>query len=158
MNLTTLAWLAAAAYSVHVLEEYTFDWRNWARAVLGLPVEWSNFYMTNAVVIFLGLIQAELASTLTIAALTFGTLMIINATFFHVLPVILARGRFSPGLVTGVVLFYPIGIAEFVEAHKEGCLSARTGAGALLLGAALMAFPIVMLRLKDRPYFRQDGN
>jgi len=61
-------------------------------------------------------------------------------------------------LVTGVFLFYPLGIAEFVQAHKEKHLSAATGIGAALLGAALMAFPIVMLRLKDRPYFRQDRN
>ncbi len=39
MTLATLAWLAMAAYAAHILEEYTFDWRNWARAVLGLPAE-----------------------------------------------------------------------------------------------------------------------
>lgn len=158
MDLTTLAWLGLAAYSVHILEEYTFDWRNWARAVLGLPVEWDQFYMTNALVVVLGLIQAELASTLAIAPLTFAALMLINVTFFHVLPVIRARGRFSPGLITGIVLFYPVGIAEFVRAHEEGRLSASIGVGAFVLGAVLMAFPIVMLRLKDRPYFRQDRN
>ena len=158
MNLMTLAWLAFAAYAVHVLEEYTFDWRNWARAVLRLPVDWNTFYLTNALVVVLGLIQAELAPTLPIAPLAFGALMLINVTLFHVLPVILARGRFSPGLVTGVFLFYPLGIAEFVQAHKEKHLSAATGIGAALLGTALMAFPIVMLRLKDRPYFRQDRN
>ena len=158
MNLMTLAWLAFAAYAVHILEEYTFDWRNWALAVLRLPVDWNTFYLTNALVVVLGLIQAELAPTLPIAPLAFGALMLINVTLFHVLPVILARGRFSPGLVTGVFLFYPLGIAEFVQAHKEKHLSAATGIGAALLGAALMAFPIVMLRLKDRPYFRQDRN
>jgi hypothetical protein len=158
MNLMTLAWLAFAAYAVHILEEYTFDWRNWARAVLRLPVDWNTFYLTNALVVVLGLIQAELAPTLPIAPLAFAALMLINVTLFHVLPVILARGRFSPGLVTGVFLFYPLGIAEFVQAHKEKHLSAATGIGAALLGAALMAFPIVMLRLKDRPYFRQDRN
>lgn len=158
MNLTTLAWLAFAAYAIHVLEEYTFDWRNWARAVLRLPVEWSTFYVTNTLVVVLGFIQAELAPTMPIAPLAFGALMLINATFFHVLPVILTRGRFSPGVVTGVFLFYPLGIAEFVQAHKEKHLSPATGFGASLLGAALMAFPIVMLRVKDRPYFRQDRN
>jgi hypothetical protein len=158
MNLTTLAWLAFAAYAIHILEEYTFDWRNWARAVLRLPVEWNTFYLTNALVVVLGLIQAELAPTLPIAPLAFGALMLINATFFHVMPVILTRGRFSPGLVTGVFLFYPLGIAEFARAHNENHLSAATGVGASLLGAALMAFPIVMLRLKDRPYLRQDRN
>lgn len=155
MNLTTLAWLATAAYSVHILEEYTFDWKNWARAVLGLPVEWNTFYITNALVVVLGFIQAELAPKLVIAPLAFGSLMLINATFFHVLPVIRCRGRFSPGLVTGVVLFYPLGIAEFVQAGKEGRLTTATGIGALLFGVTLMAFPIAMLRLKDRPFFLQ---
>ena len=152
MDLTTLSWLALAAYALHILEEYTFDWRNWARAVLGLPVEWNEFYITNAVV----MVQAELAPTLTIAPLAFAAVMLINATFFHVLPVIRARGRFSPGLVTALLLFYPIGIAEFLQAHAEGRLTTTLGVGAFLLGAALMAFPIVMLKLKDRKYFRQD--
>lgn len=158
MNLMTLAWLAFAAYAVHILEEYMFDWRNWARVVLGLPVEWDTFYMTNAVVIVLGLIQAELAPSVVIAPLGFGALMLINVTFFHVLPVIRNRGRFSPGVVTGIALFYPLGIAEFVQADKEARLTATSGFGAFLLGAALMAFPIAMLRLKDRPYFRQVRN
>ena len=114
--------------------------------------------MTNALVVVLGLIQAELAPTLTIAPLAFAALMLINVTFFHVLPVIRTRGRFSPGLATGVLLFYPVGIAEFIQAHAEGRLSLLTGVGAFLLGAGLMAFPIVMLQLRGRPYFRQDRN
>lgn len=121
-------------------------------------MEWSTFYITNALVVVLGLIQAELAPALAIAPLSFAALMLINATFFHVLPVVRGRGRFSPGLATAVVLFYPIGIAEFLQAHKEGRLTAATGVASVLLGAVLMAFPIAMLRLKDRPYFRQDRN
>jgi hypothetical protein len=34
-----------------LLEEFVFDWRNWARAVIGLPVEWRDFYITNSVVV-----------------------------------------------------------------------------------------------------------
>ena len=62
MTLTTLAWLALAAYGFHIMEEFTFDWRNWARAAIGLPVEWSDFYVTNAIVIALLIVQAELAA------------------------------------------------------------------------------------------------
>ena len=54
MTLQTLAWLSMAAYALHIMEEYSFDWRNWARAVIKLPVEWSDFYVTNAIVIALG--------------------------------------------------------------------------------------------------------
>lgn len=155
MSLNELSWLALAAYSVHILEEYTFDWRNWARAVIGLPVEWTDFYVTNAVVIVLGIAQAQLAPTLAIAPLAFAALMLINATFFHVLPYLRMKGRFSPGLVTALALFYPIGIAEFMQAQAERRLDIATVLFAFIIGAVLMAYPIVMLNLKDRPYFRQ---
>ncbi|WP_020175296.1 HXXEE domain-containing protein [Methyloferula stellata] len=155
MSLAELSWLALAAYAVHMLEEYMFDWRDWARAVIGLPVEWSDFYMTNAIVVVLGIVQAELAPTLAIAPLTFAALMLINATFFHVAPFLWTKGRFSPGLVTALILFYPIGIAIFLRAHAEGRLDIGSAILALIIGAILMAFPIVMLRLKSHPYFRQ---
>ena len=61
----------------------------------------------------------------------------------------------SPGVVTAVVLFLPIGIAEFFEAAREGVLSDAVAVGALVTGAILMAFPIVMLKTKSLPYFRQ---
>jgi Protein of unknown function with HXXEE motif len=114
-------------------------------------VEWSDFYVTNAVVVVLGIVQAGLSDSMTVAPLSFGALMLINATFFHVLPVIRNKGRFSPGLVIAIVLFYPIGIAEFVAAD------AGTGETilAFFMGAIIMAFPIGFLNLKSRPYFRQ---
>lgn len=152
MDLDTIAWIATAAYAVHILEEYTFDWRNWARSVIRLPVEWSDFYVTNAVVVVLGICQAMLAPKLPVAPLVYAALMIINATFFHVLPFLRARGRFSPGLVTALVLFYPIGIATFVIAAP----GIGTVVGAVVGGALLMAAPVVMLTQKSRPYFRQD--
>ncbi|CCE03253.1 hypothetical protein [Bradyrhizobium sp. STM 3809] len=34
-----------------------------------LPVEWSGFYVTNALVVVLGAVQAELAATWLLAAL-----------------------------------------------------------------------------------------
>jgi hypothetical protein len=152
MTLTELTWLAVAAYGMHILEEFTFDWRNWARNVLKLPVEWDHFYVTNALVIVLGVVAAELAATLPLVALGFAALMIINATFFHVLPFIRAKGRFSPGLITAVLLFYPLGIACFRVADAgPGDI-----ATAFLIGAGLMASPVLLLVLKNKPYFRQD--
>ncbi len=156
MTLSDLSWLAMAAYAAHVLEEFVFDWRNWARSVIGLPVEWADFYVTNAVVVVLGIAQAQLAATFVLAPLTYAALMLINATFFHVLPFLRTKGRYSPGLSTALVFFYPLGIAMFVQAHAEGRLTLANGIGAFACGAALMAYPVVMLNLKSRPYFRQD--
>ena len=155
MSLQDLAWLAMAAYAIHIMEEHTFDWRNWARGVIGLPVEWTDFYVTNAVVIAVGIAQAQLAPTVPLIPLIFAALMLINAVFFHILPVIRTKGRFSPGLATAVVLFLPLGTAIFLKASEEGRFDVATGLSAFLGGALLMAYPVVMLHLKARPYFRQ---
>ena len=155
MPLSDLLWLCTAAYAIHVLEEYEFDWRNWARAVIKLPVEWTDFYIVNSLVIVLGIVTANLAQQPALA-LAFPALMLINATFFHVLPMFLTRGRYSPGVFTAVVLFFPLGIACFHRALSTGTVSSRGVLLAFIIGALLMASPIVMLRLKSKPYFRQS--
>jgi uncharacterized protein with HXXEE motif len=156
MSLETLAWLGMAAYAAHILEEYTLDWRNWSRAILGLPVEWSDFYVTNAVVFALGVAQAMLARTLPVAVLGYAGLMLINGFFMHVVPFIRTRGRFSPGLITSIVFFLPLGVATYRVAIESGAADAWTVVAGLLLGALTLAFPIGMLLVKSKPYFRQD--
>jgi hypothetical protein len=155
MSLTDLLWLATAAYGIQILEEYQLNWRDWARAVIRLPVEWSDFYVVNALVIVFGIVAANLAGHCPGLALAFPALMLINATFFHVLPTLWSRGRFSPGLLTAVVLFYPIGVACYWRAAHDGTLRTRALIGSLVLGALLMASPIVLLKIKDLRYFRQ---
>jgi hypothetical protein len=132
MSLTDLMWLATAAYGLHVLEEYQLNWRDWARSVIGLPVEWSDFYVVNALVIVLGIVAANLAGRCPGVALAFPAVMLINATFFHVLPTLWSRGRFSPGLFPAVVLFYPIGIACYWRASHDGMLRTRVLIGSLV--------------------------
>lgn len=156
ISLDQLCWLATAAYAIHVLEEFAFNWRGWARSVLHLPAEWGDFYIANGVVIVLGIVSAETAPVLPLVALAFPALMLINATFFHVMPFLLKKGRFSPGLITALLLFYPMGIACYRSASASGALSSTTLWGSLLIGALVMATPIVFLKLKDRPYFLQD--
>lgn len=155
IDFETWAWLGLLAYTLHIMEEFSFDWRDWARAVIGLPVEWADFYVTNAAVIVLGFAQAEMARLLPIAPLVFAALMLINASFFHVLPMIFTRGRFSPGTFTAVVLFYPVAIGTYCAAAAEGLLTTGMLLGSLAGGALLMAYPVAMLRLRGRPYFRQ---
>jgi hypothetical protein len=101
-------WVATAAYGLHVMEEFTFDWKNWANRVLKLPVDWSTFYVTNAIVIVLGVAAAEIGWQMPALSLAFPALMIINAVLFHIVPFI-AKKKFSPGLITAVILFLPLG-------------------------------------------------
>ena len=122
--------------------------------MIKLPVEWGDFYVVNAIVVVLGVVQAQLATSMPVVTLAFAALMLINATFFHVLPMIVTRGRFSPVRSLLLALFYPIGFACFRQASVDGELSLRVLVIAVLIGAALMAYPIVLLRLKGAPLFQ----
>ena len=81
--------------------------------------------------------------------------MLINAILSRA-AVCAERRPFSPGLATAVVLFYPIGVACYWRASHDGTLRMRTLIGSLVLGALLMTSPIVLLKIKSLPYFRQD--
>jgi hypothetical protein len=156
MSHSYILWIAALAYALHVVEEYMFDWKGWAIHVLKLPVDWVIFALVNGVVIVLGISCSSVGWSLPAFALSLPALMLINATFFHVLPFILTKGRFSPGLGTAVILFYPISLWAYHGAYLDGVLSASTVALSFLIGALLMASPIVMLKLRPLPYFNQD--
>lgn len=145
-------WIALAAYSIHMLEEYELNWRDWARSVLRLPVEWGAFYVTNAVVVVLGVTFAAVGWREPWFALGLPALMLINATFFHVLPTIVTR-VYSPGLATAVVLFYPVACWAYYGAWMDGVLTTPTAILSGTFGALLMATPIVLLRVKDRKMF-----
>lgn len=156
MDFAHWLWLATAVYAVHMLEEFMLNWRDWARAVIKLPVEWPDFYMANAIVVVLGVSAANIAAAAPTLALGFPALMAINALVFHVAQMARTHGRFSPGVVTAVALMLPVATGCYWAAAREGLLTAGSIIGSLLIGAVLMAMPIVLLHIKNRPYFRQD--
>jgi hypothetical protein len=158
MDQSHILWIATFAYASHIAEEFAFDWKGWATSVLELPVDWGFFAVANGVVIVFGVSCASVGWSLPGYALGLPALMLINATFFHFVPFIVKKRRFSPGLGTAILLFYPIGIWAYYGAWVDGVLTGPRIVISLLLGAALMATPIVMLRLRLRPYFRQDEN
>jgi hypothetical protein len=145
----TLAWLGMAAYAMHILEEYTLDWRGWSHAVLGLPTEWNDFYVTNCIVVALGIALRRHSPS---RVLSYAGLEFINAVLMLVTPFIRTRGRFSPGLITGVLFFLPVSIATFWTAWTTGMASIGEIGVGLLIGALTLAFPICMLIVKSWPY------
>lgn len=153
MNHEYLLWICTAAYAVHVMEEHQYNWRDWARQVLELPVDWPTFYVTNAAVIALGVCCAMVGWRLPAFSLTLPALMAINAVFFHILPTI-AKRRFSPGLMTALFLFLPLAWYTFHCASRDGVLTTRVLLCSLAGGALLMAYPIVLLKTKDKPPFK----
>jgi|SRR5271163_4705278 len=152
-ELPSFLWLCTAAYGIHVVEEFVFNWRSWARNVLHLPAEWEDFYITNALVIILGVVAAMIAERWPALALGFPALMLINAVFFHIAPFCWTGGRFSPGLITAVLLFLPLGSVTMRLTHPNS----KMVIAAFGVGALLMMIPIVFLKLATRPYFDQDA-
>ena len=150
-HLQIMLWLCVAAYGAHVLEEFVFDWRSWSQQVLHLPTRWEDFYVTNCLVIVVGIVAVEIATEYPAVALGFPALMLINATFMHVFPFVRKKGRFSPGLITAVLCFWPLGTYTMLAAE----LNVRVLVTAFAVGAALLALPISFLLLKENKYFDQ---
>lgn len=151
--LQTLLCACVAAYGFRVVEEFVFDWQSWARQVLHLPAQWDDFYVTNCLVIVIGAVAVAIAPVWPGIALGFPGLMLINGAFKHVLPFVLGRGRFSPGLITSTLLFFPLGVA----AMKAVPLNPAVLMTAFGVGAVLLATPIGFIVLKDtEPYFAQS--
>lgn len=152
-HLQVLLCMCVAAYGFHVVEEFVFDWQSWAPQVLHLPARWDDFYVTNSLVIVIGAVAVAIAPVWPGVALGFPALMLINGAFMHVLPFALCRGRFSPGLITSVLLFFPLRVATMrsVSFNPEVLITA------FAVGAALLASPIAFLLLKHKvPYFDQS--
>jgi hypothetical protein len=152
-----IIWICLAAYGIHMLEEYELNWRDWATYVLKLPVDWASFYLVNALVVVLGICMAMVGWRQPWFALGLPALMLINATFFHVLPTLVKR-VYSPGVSTAVLLFYPAAGWAYYGAHQDGVLTTEAIVLSFLFGAVLMASPIVLLKIKSRPMFRYNSD
>ena len=144
-----LLWICTTAYAMHVMEEHTYDWRDWARTVLHLPVDWPTFYVTNGAVIVLGVSCAGIGWQLPEVSLALPALMVINAIFFHAAPTI-AKRVFSPGLLSALILMLPVAWWTYRGAYQDGALTTRAIVVSTIVAALLMAYPIALLKTRDR--------
>ncbi|HUX36348.1 MAG TPA: HXXEE domain-containing protein [Rectinemataceae bacterium] len=142
-------WLMVMVYGLHILEEFTLDWKSWSHEALGFNLEWSNFYVTNAIVIVLGFSSAMIGWKLPGVSLMFPAVAIVNAIFLHIVPTIKAR-RYSPGLFTAVIGFLPIGALCYSYDLRDNGNNYGDIAISLIGGALLMAYPVVMIRISER--------
>lgn len=119
-------WLMLFAYALHILEDHTLIWLRWARSTLKLDLTWSDFYVTNAIVVVTGISTAMIGWRLPEVSLRFLALALINALFFHIGSPLIQR-RFSPGTITAALLFLPVGIWAHYGASLDWVLTIRAG-------------------------------
>lgn len=148
-----LFWIAVAAYAVHILEEYSYDWKSWTQKILKLNVTWEYFYVTNILMLFVGVACAEVGWLHPTFSLIFPALMAVNALFFHIVPYVRSKRKYSPGLMTAIFLLLPIGLGSFSTAYQLAVFPKALLISAAL-GALLVYLPVIMLKTKDQSFFK----
>ncbi|HKR60887.1 MAG TPA: HXXEE domain-containing protein [Pyrinomonadaceae bacterium] len=138
-----LAWSLAIAASVHIFEEFVFPggfkaW--WCAYKPGIAPSVSNNFLIviNAILIAFSILVAVavqvpkgngIAAWLTLAALLFS-----NA-IFHIIGAVQTK-RYSPGMISGIVLYIPLAVYGFIHFLANGQASIGTALIALLLGGS----------------------
>jgi hypothetical protein len=147
MSRTDLAWLAVAAYALHIMEERFLDWLGSVRKSLDLTIEQEQYRLVEGVFLILGAVAALVSANLPIVALSFAAFLLINAIFFHIWPMVRTGGQFSPGVITAVILFLPI-------VYYQYRLSAAQPADyvlSLIIGGAVIFSPVALLMMREQP-------
>ena len=153
MKFDYIFWVALAAYALHFLEEYIYDWKTWAQKIQKLEVDGNSFYVINAAMLVFGLACAEVGWSHPTFSLIFPALMVVNAIVFHIVPYVRSKRKFSPGLFTAIFLFLPIGLGSFnIAVNLE--VTTKALILAALCGAFLAAYPIFLLKTKNLDFFK----
>jgi hypothetical protein len=135
-----LAWLAVAAYALHIMEERILDWHSSMKKSLKLSMDVDHYRIIARVFFVLGAIAAVLTGTFPVAARAFAVFLLINAIIFHIWPMIRSQ-QFSPGSWTAIFLFLPIVYMTYVVANQppaEWILPA-------IIAIVITAFPLLLL-------------
>lgn len=141
-------WVIFVATIAHVTEEYSLGFLSWFRRALpslapAMTPRWA--FCINALFLMLTL-AAAVAPALPIALrLAIPALLILNALLHIIFGVKLHN--YSPGVVTGVLLYLPLGICAFLLAVRAGVLSTSAALGAVGIALVLHAVPVVSLRI-----------
>ena len=126
----TWAWLFPASYLVHIAEEYWVppSFYSWASAFFGVTFTARVFLVANA--LFFAIMVT--AVMLVIRRVWSPWVLVALATFvtmnglLHLVGTV-ASGVYSPGLVSGVLLWVPLGVATLARARLLAGQALRTG-------------------------------
>jgi uncharacterized protein with HXXEE motif len=141
--MSLLSWSLAGAASIHIIEEFAFPggfkaW--WCAYRPNIAASVSNRFLViiNGILIAFSIIVAlavsapkgnGVAAWLTLAALLFS-----NA-IFHIIGAIQTK-RYSPGMISGIVLYIPLAIYGFAHFLRSGQASMGTALLACAIGGS----------------------
>ena len=143
-------WLLLVAAVLHVVEEWLWPggFLSWLRQFAGFAQGLSRRLAVGVNVAFLAfmLAAALVADTNPRFSLSAASLCFTNG-LLHVVGTARTK-RYSPGLVTGALLYLPLAVAAYAAAADE--IDATDWIASLILGASLQAAAIgaMLLRLR----------
>jgi hypothetical protein len=142
-------WILTVAYAGHILEEYVLDWRKWAQDTSGLKLEWTEFFIANFAVIVLGISCSAVGFDCPVYSFMFVGLAAVNGLFAHIGTTIVKR-KFSPGLITSILLFIPVCTWSYIIAYEKGILTFSFALITLTGALFIMLFPVFLLFVKQK--------
>ena len=139
-----------AAGMLHVLEEYFYP-GGFPNFMKRMSPAFAPFVTTSFAIIINGLflllcvLAAVIGKSALVFSLSIASLLFTNG-LVHILGSMRAR-RYAPGLITGVLLYIPLGITAYSLFWNSGELSINQGIVSFLLGLAYQVVPIGYLGL-----------
>lgn len=115
-----LVWLFVASYAAHILEEYFGGFPEWFAAVAGSPLPRADFVIINALA--LGAVALAAFAATRRPALGWLAIGIATVAFINGLAHLLASlmwATYSPGLITGVILYLPLSQLALLRAWHQ---------------------------------------
>ena len=137
------AWplLFPLTYLVHIAEEFVGGFPEWSALHLGFHLDRAAFLAINEFA-WIGMLVASLAATAAAPAqwlvIPLATVTTANGSA-HIIASAVTR-TYSPGAISGVVLWIPLGIVTLVRAYRA--FSRSVWWGGVVLGLALHALVI----------------
>jgi hypothetical protein len=145
-------WLFPATYVLHILEEGFAGERfyRWIRRVVRREMTAGSFFALNGAFLLATILAAflsQLPTSRVFAASVLGTITVINGAG-HLIGSIATR-TYSPGAVTGALLWIPLGAASLAFAQSGS--SSQATLGAIASGvAAMIAVALAALLISRR--------
>lgn len=135
---------------LHVLEEYFYpggfpDFMKRMSPAFAPSVTTSFAIVINGLFLLLCVLAAVVGKTVLVFSLSVAALLFTNG-WVHVMTSLRAR-RYAPGLITGTLLYIPLGISVYSLFWNSGEFSINQGTISLLLGLAYQIVPVGYLGL-----------
>lgn len=137
------AWLFPLCYLIHIAEEYCGGFPLWIARFWGVQSSNSNFLSWNGgawLMMSVGVLLVLKTKSYRWLLVAFGTALLINGTV-HAVASVLTRS-YSPGLISGLLLFIPLGAVVLFRARRR--VNRRAFRAGVIIGF-LMHVAVVLL-------------